>query len=111
MLEFEKCCCYQCSCLNDADSSPDCACDNGPVYSQSQCMDCPKRHFCDVTKQPQLYLEESPSASHNKQIMPCSQVECGKCIHVRVCPAIMLLKNSGVDMQINGCIYYSAKTA
>jgi hypothetical protein len=44
--------------------SPDCGCDDMSMYSQEQCMDCPKRHFCDVTKQPQNYIEaETQSTS------------------------------------------------
>jgi hypothetical protein len=56
MKEYKNCCCYRCK-ENRREHTPDCACDDRPVYSREQCMDCPKRHFCDVTKQPQIYVE------------------------------------------------------
>ncbi len=54
--EYQRCCCYHCETMNNEKSEVDCACDDGPVYNREQCMDCPKRHFCDVTKLPQNYI-------------------------------------------------------
>lgn len=64
MPGYKGCCCYRCSGFTKK-SRPDCACEDAPIYSQSQCMDCPKRHFCDVTKQPQLYLELAQLSNNN----------------------------------------------
>jgi hypothetical protein len=74
---FKQCICYRCR-HHTANHSPDCACDNGPVYDQEACTHCTKRHFCDVTKQPWLYQpeEDSPaeikvrrSTKNNKQMV------------------------------------------
>ena len=63
MSKYEKCCCFTCISYTE-NNNPDCGCDEIPMYSREQCMDCPKRHFCDVTKQPQEYMEaETQSAS------------------------------------------------
>lgn len=72
MREYEKCCCYNCD-MNTESETPDCACEDAPYYSQERCMDCPKRYFCDVTKQPQKYMEaETPFALQ----MPPTCSEC-----------------------------------
>ena len=72
MPEYEKCCCFNCISYTE-NNNPDCGCDDMPMYSQKQCMDCPKRHFCDVTKQPQEYMEaetQSGSKQPHQQTQP-----------------------------------------
>jgi hypothetical protein len=54
--KFLECICYKCP-GHTQKNSPDCACDDEPTYDIKSCMDCPKRYFCDVTKQPWLYRE------------------------------------------------------
>ncbi len=53
-----NCICFDCS-LHQENSSPDCACESALIYNRDECMKCEKRFFCDVTKQPHLYYEDS----------------------------------------------------
>jgi len=55
---YEECCCFKCSAFTEDSHQLDCACETGPIYCPFQCMDCPKRGFCEVMMQPQLYLCE-----------------------------------------------------
>ena len=54
---YKRCICFQCS-GNRSNHSPDCACDNGPIYDVEACAFCPKRGFCDVAKNPWDYKPE-----------------------------------------------------
>ena len=55
---YEECCCFKCSAFTE-DNDPGCACETAPIYCPFQCMDCPKRGFCEVVMLPQLYLCEN----------------------------------------------------
>jgi hypothetical protein len=54
---YRQCICFRCS-ENRRNTSPDCACDNGPCYVVEACAFCPKRGFCDVAKNPWDYKPE-----------------------------------------------------
>ena len=56
--KYESCICYLCA-LHVRNVLPDCACDNGPIYDRDACMQCPKRHYCDVTLNPWDYKKDA----------------------------------------------------
>ena len=51
---YRNCCCYQCSAMTPH-STPDCACETGPLFDPEQCEACPKGNWCDVPANPQFY--------------------------------------------------------
>ena len=50
--------------------------------------------------------ENSPSASANTQSKAINP-DCSECSHKQVCPIWGIRQNSGIDISVNVCIYYS----
>jgi hypothetical protein len=53
--KYEHCICFKCILLVEGWEF-DCACDMWPIYGE-KCNNCPKRSFCDVPANPELYTD------------------------------------------------------
>lgn len=53
-MTFEECCCFKCCLMTSKNDDPDCACECVPQYGD-YCLACPKKSFCDVALNPELY--------------------------------------------------------
>lgn len=51
---YKDCCCYQCPGMTPH-NTPDCACEDAPVYDEIECGRCPKKGWCDVPANPHCY--------------------------------------------------------